>query len=204
MARKARQTREDFREQALAAAEAIIAEEGVENLTVRRVAKRIGYSVGSLYNSFANVDELILNLDARTLDLLDDAIRAFDRTGVPEDDLRSLLEAYLRFIEANPNRWGLLFEYRAQGTTVAPGWYLRRVDRLFTVLEEILAPLFGPDEGADLGRAARLLWVSLHGVWSLAAGNKLYFVSTEAVRSVAQSVVDIFVAGLRARGKAGL
>lgn len=201
MARKARQTREDFREQALTAAEAIIAEQGVENLTVRRVAERIGYSVGSLYNSFANVEELILNLDARTLDLLDEALRASKLTGSPEDDLRALLDAYLRFIEANPNRWGLLFEKRVQETPIAPDWYLRRVDRLFALLEEILAPLFGPGEEEHLGRAARLLWVSLHGVWSLAAGNKLYFVSAAPVQSIAQAVVDIFVAGLRARSR---
>lgn len=201
MARKARQSREDFREQALAAAEAIIAEQGVENLTVRRVAERIGYSVGSLYNSFANVDELILNLDARTLDLLHDALRAATRSGVPDKDLRALLDSYLRFIEANPNRWGLLFEEHVKEMPVAPDWYLKRVDQLFTLLEEILAPLFGPGEEEQLSRAARLLWVSLHGVWSLAAGNKLYFVSTEPVQSIAQAMVDIFVAGLRARSR---
>lgn len=201
MARKARQSREDFREQALAAAEAIIAEQGVENLTVRRVAKRIGYSVGSLYNSFANVDELILNLDARTLDMLHEALRASTRTGVPEADLRALLNSYLRFIEAHPNRWGLLFEDRVQTAVPAPGWYLRRVDRLFTLLEEILAPLFGPGEEDELGRAARLLWVGMHGVWSLAAGNKLYFVTTEPVQSVALAMVDLFIAGLRARSR---
>ncbi len=48
-------------------------------------------------------------------------------------------------------------------------------------------------------RTATCLAPGLSGVWSLAAGNKLCFVTTEPVQTVAQAMVDIFVAGLRDR-----
>lgn len=185
---------------ALAAAEEIIATEGFEQLTVRRVASRIGYSVGTLYNAFENFEELILNVDARTLDLLYGALSETGRTGVPEQDLDALLEAYLEFVAAHPNRWMMLFSEHLPAIESPPAWYLGHVARVFALLEETLTPLFAPGDKDGPGRAARLLWISLHGVWSLAAGDKLAIVTHEPAGAVTRQMAEIFLAGLRVRG----
>ncbi len=198
MARQARHSRDELRELALVAAEDIIAEEGFEQLTVRRVAGRIGYSVGMLYNAFENFEDLILNVDARTLDLLHGALGTVERTGVPAEDLDALLEAYLQFITAHPNRWLMLFSERLPGVASPPDWYLERVARVFTLLEETLAPCFVPADPQRARRAARLLWIGLHGVWSLAAGDKLAIVTPEPAGAVARQMARAFLAGLPA------
>lgn len=184
---------------ALDAAERIIVEQGVESLTVRRVAEQIGCSVGTLYNNFANVDDLILSLDARTLDILHDELAATPRTGVPEADLRALLAAYLRFVGRYADRWSLLFKVRAPDIGDPPDWYLQRIVRLFDLLEEILGPLFAPGEETERGRAVRLLWLALHGVWSLHASGQLGNVTREPMEDIARGMAEIFLAGLRAR-----
>lgn len=198
MARIAKRSREQIRESAMAAAEQIIVEQGVEHLTVRRVAERIGCSVGTLYNNFANVDDLILNVDARTLDLLYDELSATTLTGRPDVDLQGLLTSYLRFIDRYVDRWALLFKARAPGAGDPPAWYRQRIDRLFGFMERILAPLFAAGEDESRGRAVRLLWLALHGVWSLHAGGQLGIVTREPMEDVARDMADIFLAGLRA------
>lgn len=53
---------------ALAAAGGILDRDGYGALSTRKVAAKIGYTVGSLYFIFRNLDDLILQLNARTLD----------------------------------------------------------------------------------------------------------------------------------------
>ena len=52
----------------LNAAETIITEEGFAALTIRKIAMEMGYTVGSIYMVFASRAELILHINARTLE----------------------------------------------------------------------------------------------------------------------------------------
>ena len=62
MGRRSAPSRDDLRAMILEAARAILATDGLRGLTARRVAKAIGYSPGTLYNFFTNIDELILHI----------------------------------------------------------------------------------------------------------------------------------------------
>lgn len=181
---------------ALEAAEQILVQEGLENLTARRVADRIGCSVGTLYNNFANLDDLILSVDARTLDILYHELATTPRTGEPTPDLRAYLVSYLRFIERHAERWSLLFKVRIPGAGDPPDWYLQRIDRLFRLLGDILGPLFRPGQEQERERAVRLFWLALHGVWSLHASGQLGNVTKEPMEEVARGMAEIFLAGL--------
>ena len=70
MARRSDHSREELREMTLTAAENIVVEQGYEGLSARKVATAIGYTVGTLYLVFENLDDLILHINARTLDRL--------------------------------------------------------------------------------------------------------------------------------------
>ena len=59
MARRSDHSREELREMALAATEEIIDQQGLAGLTARKVAAGIGYTVGTLYLVFRNLDDLI-------------------------------------------------------------------------------------------------------------------------------------------------
>jgi hypothetical protein len=63
----------------------------------------------------------------------------------------------------------------------------------------MLQPLFGPGEEEELGRAVRHLWIGLHGLWTLAADGKLYMVTDDSMAKVAHDMLDLHLAGLRAR-----
>lgn len=198
MARRADHSREELRVLALDAAEDILAREGLEALTARAVAARIGYSPGTLYNLFANRDDLIVQTNGRTLERLIAALRAAPHKGEPEADALALADAYVDFTATRGNLWQALFEHRLPPGQDLPDWYYARIAEALRVVATALAPLYPPSREADLADAVRALWSGLHGVCSLAASNKLAIVSGRSPRDLARLLVRNFVAGLRA------
>ncbi len=203
MGRRPRHSKEDFQAIALAAAQAIIAEEGLQSLNVRAVAARMGCSVGTIYNIFEGIEELVALVNGETLDALYDALSQAPVTGSPERDLHVLLDLYLKFVTERKSSWNLLFEERLPEAKEPPAWYFEKIAQLFTLLTRILKPVFRPDQKEELAHAVRLLWISLHGVWSLNARGHLPIVSGDPLETVAHSMVDTYLAGLRARASDG-
>lgn len=199
MGRRPKHSREEFQALALAAAQTIIAEHGLQSLNVRAVAARLGCSVGTIYNFFAGLEELVALVNGQTLDALHAALSQAPTTGRPARDLHDLLDRYLHFIVENESRWTLLFEERLPEAKEPPPWYLEKIDRLFALLARIMAPLFAPGQEAALDRAVRQLWISLHGLWSLHARGHLEIVSDEPLETVAHAMLDAHLAGLGAR-----
>ena len=54
----------------------LLAEVGVTRFSAREVAKKVGYSIGTLYNVFGSLDGLMLAMNARTLTLWAEHLRA--------------------------------------------------------------------------------------------------------------------------------
>ena len=81
MARRNDHSREELYQLALGAARDIAEAEGLRGLTARRIAAEIGYSVGTLYNVFVNLDDLIIHLNGSTLDQLYKALSQGSRSG---------------------------------------------------------------------------------------------------------------------------
>lgn len=184
---------------AMNAARGIVRRDGLRGLTARNLAAAIGYSPGTLYNLFENLDELALHVNASTLDALYDAVSKDSRTGNPEADLTRMLDRYLAFLEDNSALWAAIFEYRHAPQATLPDWYLERVQRLLRRVETVLAPLFTPSEERELQEAASVLWSSLHGICTLAQDGRLSRVSAQSVPQMAQSLIANYLVGLRAR-----
>ena len=70
MARRSDHSREELYVMALAAAREIAEKDGLRGLKARRISREIGYTVGTLYNVFSNLDDLIIHLNGTTLDAL--------------------------------------------------------------------------------------------------------------------------------------
>src|SRR3954451_20492164 len=71
----------------LDAAEAIVAADGLEGLTVRRVAEEVGTTTRAVYSSLGSKDGLLTRLSERAFDLLAVQVAAVPRTDDPVADL---------------------------------------------------------------------------------------------------------------------
>lgn len=196
MGRRSDHSRDELTRLALAAAEEICRRDGPRGLTARRVAESIGYSPGTLYNLFGNLDGLILALNGRTLDRLSAALRAVPLDGEPQRDAAALLERYLDFAARDRTLWELVYEHRLPPEAEVPAWYLEKAQQALEIIAEALRPAAGP--AAD--DAARMLWAALHGVLVLATTGKPAAVGAEDETAMARRLVRTVIAGLEAEG----
>ena len=198
MGRRNDHSAEALHAMALAAARRVLAKEGLSGLTVRRIAQEIGYSPGTLYNHFANLDDLVLQVNAETLDQLLARLRGLQAQGSePLPVLRAMARAYIAEIRAAPQLWSAVFEHRMAKGSELPDWFPSHIARLFEPVEAAIAPLFGPGCEADCQRAARVLWSALHGITSLVLSQKLDLATGLSAEDLADDLVTNYLAGLR-------
>lgn len=196
MASNTKIRRKQIFEDAMDAATIIAKKSGLASLTVRRIAKQIGCSVGTIYNVFDNLDTLILHLNGRTFDALYEELIKVEATGEPRAVVVSLTETYLGFVRDNANLWNVIFEHVWPAKYPLPDWYREKVERLLKLLATILAPLFPAGREKENYLAALVLWSSLHGINSLVATGKLGIVTSETATELSDLLVAIFFGGL--------
>lgn len=198
MARRSDHTREQLKEMAVQAGLEIIRSEGLSGFSARGVAGRIGYTAGTLYHLFGSYDNLLLEINGRTLDhwfhATEQALRSAKKGSHP---IRVLATSYIRYSQDHANEWRTLFEYRVAEGTPLPEWYSAKMNRFFDLLEHLLLPLLHQNK-KQAQRAARVLWAGIHGICILAHSRKLDLVSNESPEILAASLVDHYLAGIQA------
>ncbi|QSA98213.1 TetR/AcrR family transcriptional regulator [Methylococcus sp. EFPC2] len=196
MARRSDHSRDELRDLALDAAESIVERDGVEALTARRIAGEIGYTAGSLYLVFTNLDDLFVQLNARTLARLGRELDASaERDAAPTGRIVALGRAYLRYAARHPARWALLFRRRDQEMDNLPESYRGQVRALFERVEIQLRRLDGRQSEEDVRLAARALWSGVHGICTLAATESLEVAGSDHVEKLAETLIACFLAG---------
>ncbi len=196
MARRSDHSREEIKEMALGAALTILEEEGAKGLSARKVASAIGYTVGTLYLVFKNQQEMVLHLNAHTLDDMNEWLES--RSGhctAPRVCLVTLAEAYIDYAVTKSARWNLLFDTVVAEHEVLPEWYLQRLGRLFGRVEQMLAPLKSEHEAIEIERAARVLWASVHGICTLKIRHRMDLAGGQSTGEMAQMLIDNFLRG---------
>lgn len=198
MGRRSDHSRDELLTLALDAAEKIVESEGISALTARRVAKEIGYSVGTIYNLFDNLDDLSLHVKARTLDALYAHISGIPEGNDVESDFLRLNTAYFEFLADNPNTWGSILDRVGADGKPLPEWYLEKVALPFSVVEAALNPLFQEVGRDDAAYAAHTLWCGVHGIAVLGVNNSLEAMGGRDAKGMAGYLILNFLRGLRA------
>jgi AcrR family transcriptional regulator len=196
MARRSDHSREEIQEMALSAAEDLIQTQGYQMLSARKVASAIGYTVGTLYLVFDNLDDLILQVNARTLDRLHQQILT-DQAACddPESCLLQLGHSYIDFADKESHAWRTIFEHRLSDDHQAPAWYRDKVNRLFGLVEAELAKLPGERTPQEIREAARALWGGVHGICILAINQTLGVAGVQSVQSITHLLMSNFLTG---------
>lgn len=139
-----------------------LAEVGLARFSARDVAKRVGYSIGTLYNLFGSYDGLMLAINARTLKLWTAHLKA-QLTLAGEDRIACLVKAYFEFSEQNPRAWIAIYEHHMADWGAAPDWYQEAASELMAIVAAEIAMVL-PGQTPDAVIAlARSLVATVHG-----------------------------------------
>ena len=190
-ARRERQ-REELRGAILDAARELFVTEGVDTVSMRRLARSVGYSPGTIYLHFTSKEELLRCLVEEAFDTLLGELEA-SRAATPLETLKAGLRAYVAFGLDHPNHYHFAFVLRAPA---GPGAY--QPHAAFEYLRRCVADCIrtGAIRRTDEETAAQLLWAAVHGLTSLLIARPA-FPWVERSR-LAGELVDATLRGLAA------
>jgi AcrR family transcriptional regulator len=88
----------------------IIIEEGFNNLSLRKIASRLGVTATTIYNYYTNKDEINLMIRIRGFEKLYDLMtkRSAHFNNI-EDRLKTMISAYIEFGLTNPSYYDIMF-----------------------------------------------------------------------------------------------
>ena len=192
--------REQLKAALVAAAEREITARGLRGLKARALAYKVGCAVGAIYNVVADLDDLVLLVNSRTLEELERRLATIGSEAHGADEataqLVRLALAYLDFAAENRLRWRALFDHRLPEGRSVPDWYVRNQTRLFGYVEqpvEVLQPSVSPEQRALI---ARSLFSAVHGMVVLGLEEKLQLIPLPALREQVTSVVTAIGRGM--------
>ncbi|WP_264175494.1 TetR/AcrR family transcriptional regulator [Allosphingosinicella flava] len=155
-----------------------MAEVGFARFSAREVAKRIGYSVGTLYNVFGTYDRLILAINTRTFELWTEHLRQrLENAG--EDRIRALVEGYFSFARDNTNLWMAIYDHHLPSDAVMPDDFGAIRGKLTELVEQEVAAALPEGKREMAPRLARSLIASVHGHCAFALNGTFSLMGVE-------------------------
>ncbi len=162
----------DLREACVAAAHAVIAQRGIENLSLRDVARQLGVSHQAPYKHYPSRDHLLAEVIRRCFQRFAAHLSAGLHGADPKADMDSLGGSYMAYAMANPLEYRLMFGTPWPDTAQHPD-LLRDARHSFDVLREAIARMRGhagaPKAEHDLD--AMYVWASMHGLATILQSN---------------------------------
>lgn len=139
-------------------------EVGFARFSAREVAKRVGYSIGTLYNVFGSYDGLILAINGRTLELwrahLEARLMDMEDKG---DRLTAAINAYFEFAIINRHAWAALYDFRLPDDVDPPAQYIAKVSAIMSLVEWEIAAALPAERRTDAPALTRSLLATVHG-----------------------------------------
>lgn len=174
------------------AAEDIVLAEGSAQLSVRKIARRIGYAPGTLYQHFNGIKDVVTRVNGRTLARLRAALHTAETVADPRARLHRFAELYLDFLRNNQALWGALFQFtRIRGEDI-PAWYGDQIDALIDMVSRAFQDM-GPSSAFPPRQAAEMIWASVHAVCSLDVSGKLPLILERPLEQVVQDLVSVHI-----------
>jgi AcrR family transcriptional regulator len=164
MGRRSDHSRTELEELIVAAGATLVAEVGLGGFSAREVARRIGYSIGTIHNVFGTADRLIAAVNTRSFAAWASFLQArLDAAGDDGDRIAALVDGYFGFARAHPHLWTAIYDHRLppeDGLTEADHEGRGLLTRI--VVEEVARALSHPADDM-VSALARSLIATVHG-----------------------------------------
>ncbi len=198
MGRRSVHTPEELRQLILDAARSVVERDGLVGLSAREIARLIGYSAGTLYNIFENLDDVLLTLQVQMLGELVERLKAEPHDANPHKRVEALARCYVSFALENRRLWNLLFAHPLPAGVAVPPAFHDYVNSVAAVIADALLPLMPAASAADADTASRTLWAGVHGITAIAVTEKAPTMTSATAQAYVAALTKTFIKGLKA------
>ena len=166
-------SKEEIRLDLMVKSREIIKDKGIDNLTARKLAEYSGYVVGTIYNRFKSMDELVMWENCLTLDELYGELKKAEMTSDAYINLNRLLDKFVCYVLSNKNLWFTLYNFHFKSVVDEfEIFYLRRIIKIIQLLENNLSKLFVRVSGSERKVVTEVLFISLFALSSMLTTEK--------------------------------
>jgi AcrR family transcriptional regulator len=190
----------ELREACIRAAQQVIAERGIENLSLREVARKLGVSHQAPYKHYPSRGHLLSEVMRRCFQDFAQHLDNRARFEEPERDLESLGLQYLMYAREHPLEYRLMFSTKWPGLTEELD-LMQDATHAFDVLRGVLRRMHGDAvnmrEAIDLD--ALYIWSTMHGLAGVLNGQCISTLNlkTKVLKRVISHSMDRLGVGLR-------
>ncbi len=157
----------DLRRRLVEEAIVMLREKGLESLSLRRLADRVGVSQTALYHHFQDKQGLLCAMGEEGIRRFDMAVRQSESGGqTPEARFESFITAYVQFALSYPELYELMFgrtTWRG-GTTASFEQAARGSFRAYAEMVGDLQQAGQLSSSLNALRLAQVIWGTLHGL----------------------------------------
>jgi len=165
--------RQQLRTLIIDAARKLFVSRGVEAVTMREIAKRIGYSATSIYLHFVDKEALLRAILDTDMLALATSLKEILAIVDPVERMYALGQGYAQFALTHPNHYRLMF--MAERTPCNPAESSLQQNNaeqdayflLKTVVNDVFVAGHFRDDLQDVDLIAQTIWAGTHGVCSL-------------------------------------
>lgn len=172
MARRKDHTHEQLRDMMIEEGHRHIAEVGYARFSAKQVARRIGYSFGTVHNVVGGHDDFVAALNTRTFVLWADSVER-RLSGSVDDRIRELVGAYFSFARENTNLWTAIYDHRLPPGMALPPDQSEMRGRLTSIIAVEVASAVPAMSAQDVPALTRSLIATVHGHCGLAMSGSL-------------------------------
>jgi AcrR family transcriptional regulator len=163
------------------AAREVLGKDGVEGVTMRRVATAVGITPMALYRHYPNRDGLLNALADAGFVELSGRLGRLRLTGEPERQLMKVLDVFLDYAFENPQLFELMFLTKREGARQYPGDFKAGKSPTANVSAEVLA------RGMETGHFAKDdVWEIVFETGALLQGLVMLYLGGRMAMSSAQ------------------
>lgn len=189
--RKERQ-RTEMREAILSAALKLFADEGYDNVTMRKIADKIEYSVGTIYLYFKDKGEMFFELHNRGFAAFYKRQLSVQHIKDPIERITAHGEAYVHFAMEQPEYYDVMFISRVSSKEMKKHDHWTEGERTYDLLKLNIKQAMeaGHFKEVDIEVAAFSLWSFVHGMASLYVRERLMMMPTEFIKPLIKGALN--------------
>jgi AcrR family transcriptional regulator len=180
--RKAKE-KEELKSMILQAAKKLFVAKGIEQITIRKIASEIEYSVGTVYVYYKDKNDILHDLHTMGFKQLGGEMKVLFNVSDPMERIKALGRVYLQFAIENPDMYDLMFSMKAPmdflETKHKQDWNEGKAT--FGVLKETVNQCMnkGHFKGHQLEPLSFAIWSMVHGMASLHISQRIKGVNLE-------------------------
>lgn len=196
---------ESFKNKVLDTTLQLIAKEGYEGFSIRKLGPKLGIAPKTVYNYFSSKEEIYLHVLIKGFELFNEELfQSVQQAEDPYKQLEAFVKAYVRFGLEKPNYYDIMLTWHIpkfndfRGTALEPLAYqelqtaLKSFDLLLQTIKDVSAT--HPDiKKSDARKYAIQLFVAMHGIVSLKNNTILDYVHKDPDQIISPLIQSILV-----------